>query len=157
PGEEDPTAVTISPRVALEVVPPWQLLPVPHNPTSPEDLEGICRRRWVPLSWARERPQLSISTDKEKMKVRQAAYGFRPDADNGLGIQHSTSMPEMEMPFDSGRDRKGRGSKTDTDYVLLEEWFMYRDERDQLASYTVKIGDHIALNEEYRETGVYCP
>jgi len=161
PVEEGENTIILDPKVALEVVPPWQLYPIPHNPTSSTEVEGVRRARWVPLDWAKDRRELSISSDEEKMRVREAAYGFKPNGVTGISVGPlSPSINPMgpETDFSGSRSKGRKGvTKTETKYVLLEEFFLFRDEPEQLRSYTVKIGDHEALHEDYTDSGVYMP
>lgn len=161
-GEGDMDSQLIA-QVEFEVIPPWEILPVPHNPTSPEQIEGVCRRRWVPLDWMRERPHLRLSNETE-MKVVVSPYGFKPDARVGAGIlgvgptapPASQVLPGATSMYSDSNTEKNP-AKTDAKYVLLEEWYLFRENREQLRSYTVKVGDHIAFHEDYKQPGVYMP
>jgi hypothetical protein len=143
------------PRVMMEVIPAWQLLPIPFHPDSPEALEGIVRQRWVPLDWAKGREGLKLASD-EKLDVHMAPFGARPTMDGPTGMgplsQKAPGMVEKESFW-----KKRQSKETDTKYVLMEEFFFFHDEKDRLARWVVKIGKHIALDLQYKEKDVYVP
>jgi hypothetical protein len=154
-GPDETESVNAEPRVSLEVIPAWQILPVPFNPDSPEAVEGFIRRRWVPLDWVKTRADLKLA-DKEKMDVRYAPFGSRPALDSPLGIGNLSQSVSDRDDRDTERTRKGN-KQVQTAYVLMEEFFFYHEEKDRLARWTVKIGKHIALDNEYKEKDVYVP
>ena len=159
PGEGLPLGRTPESKIVMEVIPPWQLLPVPHRTSVQSDVEGIIRKRWVPLDWLRRRPGLTLTSDEAAMGVRMAPYGQKP----GDEVEGSPSVSTSQSVFRSFRQAMsigGVGRKTDglqTKYVLLEEMWSLMDERDRLASYVVKVGDHIALRQDHSELGTYMP
>lgn len=43
-------------RAFIDVIPPWELLPIPPNPLEETELGGIVRKRRVPLPWVQSLP-----------------------------------------------------------------------------------------------------
>ena len=39
--------------MGIDVVPPWELIPIPPNPIEDNDVRGLIRHRTVPLDWVR--------------------------------------------------------------------------------------------------------
>lgn len=55
----------------IEVIPPWELFPIPLNPATDSDLKGIMRIRHVPAEWI---DSLEISKGKKKGQVGDNKY-----------------------------------------------------------------------------------
>lgn len=151
-GEEISGAAKES-KIALEIIPPWELYPIPHNPTVREEVQGILRKRWVPAEWAKSRTGLSWTSDTSKLNIQKAPYGVRPGLASPLGID--TISPEVSLMSQSYRAKVG--TRADTEYVQMEEYFFMHDAQDRLARWMVKIGDHLALDQEYPDGSVYMP
>jgi len=145
-------------RLVLEPILPAELLPIPYNPDTPAQVEGIMRRRWVPLDWLRKKMDLG-RVDKEKLRVRPAPYGVRPGSHRPLGVEAFG----VDAEFDSrNQGRPSDPQKVDADYVLLEEVLLLQEERDRLGRYIVKVGDSILHQDprkpdEVFDRTTYCP
>ena len=63
---------------SLEVVPPWELIPVPANPTTMDDVRAIIRTRWVPLEWLKDLGFKKMPEDK--MEIRDGTFGETPES-----------------------------------------------------------------------------
>lgn len=72
-------------RPRYEVVPPWELIPIPGDVPSPMHARAIVRQRWVPLSWLEAyaatskkggiKPKVTLPANKSKMFVRGVPFG----------------------------------------------------------------------------------
>lgn len=67
----------------VEVVPPWELGPIPTNADSPSNARGVYRIRWVPKSWVKE---LRITPNKgsKVYKGEDSVEVVKGDEPNGV-------------------------------------------------------------------------
>ena len=152
PTSSPPSA--IESRLALEVIPPWQLLPIPHRPTTPDEVEGIIRRRWVTLDWLKSRSGLKLPRDQAKLNLRDAPYGIRPDPSSPIEV---TFMTGYDARTQESNRTGSSGRSSFTQYAQLEEYFLLHDEKDRLCRWIVKVGDHICADYTYEDRSVYMP
>lgn len=150
-GEE-----TADTNLILEVIPPWELTPVPSNPDSPDQVEGIRRARWVPLNWVKAKLDFSMPRDREKLQVRQGPYGEPPGRD---AVKDGGQIQDSPMLFSAAPDETQGEAKEQAEYVLLEEFFFLAERKDRLSRWIVKIGKHECKDVNFEENGqvVYCP
>lgn len=143
-------------RLMMEVIPAWQLFSLPHNPMSPEEVDGICRARWVPLEWLKSRSGISLprGDNEGKLQIQRAAYGAKPMQDSPIATAYG--LPDARDQRSAGKTAK-QPKNTDTDYVRLEEYFIFQEDKDRLARWVVKIGRHIAADVSFSDRSVYCP
>jgi len=141
------------PRITIEVIPIWQLYPIPANPLTPESVDGFFRKRWVTLDWLKRRAGLSLPKDISKLEPVRAPYG-QPPTLNPISEEMASTGLES---FGGGSGKSSKRSKLETEYVLLEEYFGLHEDRDRLQRWTVKIGSHIARDDVYEDLSVYCP
>lgn len=78
----------------IDIIPPWELLPIPVDVAGPNDVRGIMRIRYVPLDWIKN---LSITPDKGSKKYR--------------GIV-DMDLPSGQMPIDIASFGDGSVSST---------------------------------------------
>ncbi len=52
----------------VEIIPPWELLPIPANISGPQDVKGLVRIRWVPKDWVKGL-ELTPSAGSKKYKT----------------------------------------------------------------------------------------
>lgn len=144
-------------KACLEVVPTWELYPIPANPDAPEDVQGILRKRWVPYSWVKKQRKLKLPADGPKdgrLQAQSAPYGAKPkSAGTSVSPMFEESVRTVGLPLEP----KIKAGEDETDYVLLEEYFFLHEEKDRLCRWIVKIGDYICADHEYKDYSVYCP
>lgn len=63
-------------EAVMEVIPPWQLLPIPANPNHFSEVTGLIRYRLVPVDWLKTKKGLAIPEDLETVDV---TYGDAPE------------------------------------------------------------------------------
>lgn len=127
-------------RSELEIVPPWELLPIPERPLTVGAVRGVMRHRYVPLSWLEDKKgsngkkiSLPNSADAEIIEV---AYGYDPEdmEDSGAALNMGSASNAI-----SGNDRLQHRFAP-----LTECWTMHGDR--SVAQYVAKVGSEIVMN-----------
>ena len=143
----------------IEVVMPWELLPIPVDVSGPTGVRGLMRVRYVPVDWIKN---LSITPDKESKKYKamddmDLPSGRMPIEIDSLGdgtvsftgtgggfFVQATTQDEGMM---SGRSKRGKDEKNIKVTRLIEVWTETSD--GYLAEYAI-YGGLTKLKELYR-------
>lgn len=151
------------PAHEIEVIPPWELIPIPAYPTSAASLQGVMRCRWVPLTFVLEKArteehrhglQLPGKNDKQyrtKLRIIKVEVGSTPP--DSIWNTGGGSLPvgfETQSDVDDIATAGGGSSKPEEDYVPLCETWIYGPE-DTCARYVVQVGKHIAFDMNFEE------
>lgn len=146
--------------IGIEVINPWELIPIPVDVSSPSDVRGLIRVRYVPTDYVKG---LSI-TPSEKSKVYKGMddlkipFGDLP-ADVANRFQGTASLTHTGGGFfiRSGQSQvetqwKGRHTKKDKTQMdvtlLVEVWTETSD--GYLAEYLIFAGSYEKLVQLYR-------
>lgn len=161
--EEGMTAVEGS---YITDIPPWELIPVPTQPTRPGDLGGICRNRKVPLkpiathaegrglelppgtAKALERAANGKSMSlSEKLHVDWVPLGedMKEGSDNPGGMNGSIATSGMD-----GEDTNDDANAEYEPFVELSELWLY-DSRMRCYRYIVMLGDWVAKDRSWED------
>ncbi len=148
--------------MGIEIIPPWELIPIPIDVSAPTDVRGLIRVRYVPTDWVKS---LSITPSKGK-KVYKGMDDFKvPFGDlpadatgkfqgtaslttvgGGFFVRSASSNSQVETQW---KGRKAKRDKTHTDVTLLVEvWTETTDE--YLAEYLIFAGSYTNLNLLHR-------
>ena len=146
--------------MGIEVINPWELIPIPIDVSTPSDVRGLIRIRYVPTDYVKG---LSITPGKgskvyKGMDDLKVPFGNLP-ADVSTRFQGTASFTATGGGFyiRSGQSQvetqwKGRHTKKDktqTDVTLLVEvWTETSD--GYLAEYLIFAGSYQKLNQLYR-------
>jgi len=146
--------------MGIEVINPWELIPIPIDVSTPSDVRGLIRVRYVPTDYVKG---LSITPGKGSKVYRgmddlKVPFGDLP-ADVSTRFQGTASMTHSGGGFyiRSGQSQvetqwKGRHTKKDktqTDVTLLVEvWTETTD--GYLAEYLIFAGSYQTLKQLYR-------
>ncbi len=146
--------------MGIEVIPPWELIPIPIDVSTPSDVRGLIRVRYVPSDYVKG---LSITPGKGSKSYKgmddlKVPFGDLP-ADVSTRFQGTASFTSTGGGFyiRSGQSQvetqwKGRGTKKDktqTDVTLLVEvWTETTD--GYLAEYLIFAGSYQKLVQLYR-------
>lgn len=129
----------------VEIVPGWELRPLPAGSLGKHEDAGLIRFRWVPYSWLkRSHPKLTFpkgSPDEvaKKLGMRIAPPGSRLQNDDAppslgglfpMGDQSTTETPEQSGAADEDREW----------FAPLRE-YMLRGDSDSMERYVVMVGD----------------
>jgi hypothetical protein len=148
--------------IGIEVINPWELIPIPIDVSTPTDVRGLIRVRYVPTDWVKS---LSITPGKNQ-KVYKGMDDFKvPFGDlpadatgkfqgtaslttvgGGFFVRSATSNSQVETQW---AGRKTKKDKTQTDVTLLVEvWTETSD--GYLAEYLILAGSYNKLNLLHR-------
>lgn len=146
--------------IGVEVINPWELIPIPIDVSMPSDVRGLIRVRYVPTDYVKG---LSITPNKgskvyKGMDDLKVPFGDLP-ADVSSKFQGTASLTHTGGGFfiRSGQSQvetqwKGRGTKKDKTQVdvtlLVEVWTEQSD--GYLAEYLIFAGSYSKLNLLYR-------
>lgn len=150
--------------VGIDVVMPWEVVPIPPTPTENRDVRGIARVRWVPIDWVKS---LSNTPDAkatvwEEVDVTSAPVGYIP-TESGSRFSTFISSSETTEGAYTGKGTTARGAKkgedkTHVDVVkFVEVWI--ETSLGYLAQYDVMAGGKILYSLDYRKAGnkIYMP
>lgn len=145
---------------SIEVVPPWELLPLPAHPTSPEERCGLMRAREVPKEWLETKASLSSTgliklprgtAGRTKMQAREVTAGTTPRNEDGDSVMDGGAFRDWATR--NSNTSEGRGTKI---YLPLREtWLQGPD--NTCARYVIKVGDVILEDYDFFEEGVVVP
>lgn len=155
----------------IEIVPPRQLRGFPAWVDGTENLMGIARKRWVPLPWLERRlkdvydKKLPTGNVQEDLMAQDVPWGVTPPDKNFTNQYGQTSaistfrtnrmdLIGTNITHQSGDDDAGLKKKDGLLYVPLEEIYVYADDQQFVARFIIKVGRHIAVDENFEEQGL---
>lgn len=173
----DETQTDIGRRTCKEVVPPWELLPLPGVIFSRSEERGIQRHRWVPLEWARQQEDLADAFGKASHSALGAVeipFGESPltggpgaetqfrTGFGGASFASARYSKMKERDFSAASKSKARTGKEENKigvwWIELTEAWEYVPTGDNLVGrYMVKAGDVLGRDERYDEEPIVCP
>lgn len=146
--------------IGVEVINPWELIPIPIDVSSPQDVKGIIRARYVPTEWIKG---LAITPGKNSKAFKgiddwKVPWGDLP-AEVAAKFQGTFSSTSTGGGFfiRSGQSQvetqwAGRGTKKDKTHIdmtlLVEAWTETSD--GYLAEYLIFAGSPNKLSQLYR-------
>ena len=123
--------------IGIEVVPPWELIPIPVEISSTKKIRGLMRRKVLPVEWVKGLPVTKdIRSDVYKeMQTMEVPAGHVPDEAHGpfqgsvmLGASDSTAATTMESLAGGSRRMGGKEDKTRIKVTEVAEiWTMTED------------------------------
>lgn len=148
--------------IGIEVINPWELIPIPIDVSTPADVRGLIRVRYVPTDWVKN---LTITPSKgakvyKGMDDFKVPFGDLPaDASGkfqgtaslttvggGFFVRSASSNSQVETQW---KGRKAKKDETQTDVTLLVEvWTETSD--GYLAEYLILAGSYNKLNLLHR-------
>lgn len=114
--------------MGLEVVPPWEIIPIPIEAESPAAIRGLARIKLVPLEWVKELPNAKDKKAKiwNQMDTIEMPVGLVSEDDKkgfhgsvAVGLAGSSAYTTMETK-PGGSGRAGRPSKDKTKIKVVE-------------------------------------
>lgn len=96
-------------RIGLDVVMPWEIVPIPPNPVEEGELCGIARVRMVPLEWIKTLPGVPGPQDGiwKEIETTQVARGTQIK-DTSEGMSSFRSMVSVPQGKGGSGDRKDK-------------------------------------------------
>jgi hypothetical protein len=139
--------------MGVEVVMPWELVPLPANPIEIRDLRGVARCRKVPLDWIK---QLGVTPSKESKVYKEMVTTSMPVGQIPLTANETfttftgTGVGAKNTPF-TGAKKK---DETQVDIVeFIETWT--KTSQGYLAEYNMMAGGKLIYTKDY--TDKYTP
>ncbi|RMH78276.1 MAG: hypothetical protein D6681_20280 [Calditrichaeota bacterium] len=149
-----PGAPGLSDRVRLEVVPPWELLPLPAQVSSPGQAAGLCRRRKVTYDWLRQvmKPYRVRLPRPEELNGTLAPPGANLTlaGDPRRGLQEGATEAEVG-PYPTRTVPEQRTPTDDEWYIRLKEYWLYGDEIGSVRRWIVQAGDRVILDIDFED------
>jgi len=143
--------------MGIEVIPPWEILPIPVDVSGPHDVRGLIRVRYVPVDWVRS---LTITPSERSEASKKIDYVSVPTGnipiDSDLMGEGMMSMTSAGGGFyvkasDSNDMARGKAKKKDETHRditrLVEVWTETSD--GYLGEYAIYAGA-TKLDELYR-------
>jgi len=134
--------------VEMEVVPPWQILPIPAKCTIAKDRSALIRHRSVPLKWLKEvRPKFKYPKDATQLEIEYVPIGEKTSDDDeadiyGTGVGGTTTAKEQSSTTQRKYD------DAEEPYVeLVEAWV--HSKRGRLDRYIAMAGRAILEDTDY--------
>jgi hypothetical protein len=136
----------------LEVIPPWQLLPLPLNISGPNDVRGLIRVRPVPLDWVKNLQitpggrskdwkgldEVSVAVGHLPVDMESMGEGILSMAGSGGGFfVHTSDMQDKDAGMASGKGKK-KDEKNVPITQLVEVWTETSD--GYLGTYAIYAG-----------------
>lgn len=147
-GETDnpPASRTLPPMPSMEVIPPWELLPIPHDPATMSDVIGLIRRRWIAYDWLKGQSYLQLPRDTTKLNLLEVPVGVVPG-----GPSDASTLTSGEGGHAFSQYGGTQQSKTPTiRYAPVEEFWLF-DARRDVGDYLFKIGDAEVGRRDYSQ------
>ena len=144
-------------RAAIEVVPPWQLIPVPVQAmlTGGTPVRALIRDRYRPYSLLREMaPHLtfpskdSVKNLDPKLEARWSAWGQAPD-EASAPTPEETGVPSPVAPGSLSPECDSPAGRPEGEpFVHCTEYWLY-DDQGRVLRQIVKLGRHVAQDNDY--------
>lgn len=138
----------------LEIVPPWEILPIPTIPTTPNSYQGLVRFRYVPLSWIEAQSEFKKFNFKD-INTYSIPFGENPDLfisqQNFTGSEYAGYLGRNGV----SRQLNDKGASKNIQDVMVtytsvsEVWL--RTPQNRLYRYIVLIGNKLAKDTNYLE------
>lgn len=150
--------------VGIDVVMPWEIVPIPPTPTESRDVRGIARVRWVPLDWVKKLSNTPDAKSKvwDEMEKISVPVGYVP-TESGSRFSTFVSSSEITESAYAGKGTtaatEGKGKdKTHVDIVKFVEVYT-ETSLGYLAQYDMMAGDKIlhTVNYQRNRNKMYMP
>ena len=130
----------------IEVVMPWELMPVPANISDESEMRGIMRHRWVDLEWLYKQGEMgkAAKENKDKLEVKRVSYGDSPQD----GVERGVSGVTIRMGGDSIVPNPEAEQIPEQQFVQLTEVWLYQDEY-RVGRYIVYVPKVILHDKEF--------
>lgn len=147
-------------KIGIEVVMPWELVPLPPESVEQSDIRGMARVRIVPLDWVKE---LLVTPDKQAKVYKEMDKTSVPVGSVPRNLQEGfytfsdvvNNVPSDEINTSPGKE-KGKKDKTMSDVVkFVEVWTKTQD--DKLAEYKILAGGKLLHSDDWTNHNMPMP
>jgi len=139
--------------LGIEIVPPWELLPIPAVVTRPDECRGLIRRRMVPLQWVKDLNKGPGPTAKiwEEMDTVDMPIGeVTPSQAQSTGATTTEPTGSFKTANQQGGKSKSASNEQQITKVVefAEVWTYTQD--NYLDTYTLWAGGKEVWHQEYK-------
>lgn len=147
-------------EIGIDVVMPWELVPIPANPTEEKDVRGIARVRYVPLEWIQSLDGVPASDAKVygQMEKIHVPVGSMP-AESGTRFStfaETISTPAAKPSVGEKLFGSKKKDQTYVDVVQLAEIFI-KTATGYLSRYEMLVGGKLLKSSKYADSKVVMP
>ena len=151
--------------MGIEIIMPWELLPIPADVSNPTEVRGVIRRRYVPLSWVKA---LQISPGKKSKTYKDMDQTVLPvgqipnEADGKFEGMSMASTTYGEGFFvktkNQGLNSGGGNGKDKTEEPVVEFCELWTETTDgYLADYVVVAGGKLVHRASHLQYKFHMP
>lgn len=147
-------------EIGIDVIMPWELVPIPAKPMEDKDVRGLARVRYVPLEWVKKLEKTPGAKDKryEEMERITIPVGNMPsesgDRFSIYGESIATGDVSPHKPFFGSGTKKL--DKTNVDLVkLVEVWT--ETSTGYLGCYELMAGGKLLHTRDYAPDRITMP
>lgn len=143
-------SVHLGKQPVIENIPPWELLPIPVEPSRQYDVKGICRDRWVSWPWLQTMDNLKFpkaAEEVQKLEIRKVHPGQKLPNDADPQPHHGGTTASTQSEREAVQKANSMEKDISTDWVYLREYWL-EGEQGRVGRYIVKVGKWIALDED---------
>jgi hypothetical protein len=141
--------------LGIEVIPPWEIIPLPIDIAGPSDVRGLMRVRYVPVEWIKNLTLTPSSRSKEYSKIDNVSLpvGSMPlDIDSlGEGALSTTAMGGgFFVRTESSKDTKSKKKKDETHKGITQFVEVWTETSDGYLNEYMFFAGVTKLNQLYR-------
>jgi hypothetical protein len=158
--------------MGVEVIMPWELLPIPTNVSDPSEIRGIARVRWLPVQWIEQLPFIG---EAEKEILKTCPSVDVPTSDLPAAVQgkfqgvlatqaqgaafYTQYSPSNLQHNQAGGEKTSPGKDGDKSYMKIVEFaeFWTMTSNSSLAEYLVTAGGKKMYRTDHSKTRVEFP
>lgn len=142
--------------VDIDLVPPWELVPIPIDASDPESASGLLRCKMVPVDWLKQLPGVPGEKSKiwREMKTAELPIGYiAPDSKSQFGgsVAFGLSSIPTSRFYSGSKPVAGRGGEKDQTKVeavqAAEVWT--RDREGYWKDYVLWAGGRVLARKDY--------
>ena len=145
-------------EIGIDVVMPWELVPIPPTSLEAKDVRGIARVRVVPLDWVKQLSITPSSTSKIWGQVEKSTVpiGSIPAESGNRFSTFGETLNIAEGSFTKGLFGKKKTDQTHVDMVrLVEVWV--KTSAGYLSRYEMVAGKKIVYSNDYSKGRIHMP
>ena len=124
--------------MGIDVVPPWEIIPIPIEVDSSEKAQGILRRKTVPLQWLKDLPNTPGERHSiwGQMETVEVPIGMIPSSANdtgeggvtlGMGGSSTYTLLDETPPNQKKRGKEGKDKRRIKAVEVAEIWTGTKD------------------------------
>ena len=141
--------------MGIDVVAPWELIPIPPNPIEDTDLRGICRSRMVPIDWLKkqmaalpEGPKAGNEVWEAMDKIQVTTGNIPTESGNMTSTVNLNADGQSDPRFKTYGTKPPKTNQTKIDVVkMVEIWT--KTAAGYLQDYTVMAGRKLLYTKKY--------